>query len=411
MNSMAWDGPSARNPRRYVFAVAAALLLVFASTSGPALGRGAHKTSARTVFRVAGALTTARQDLIANTFRQNTKPLHTFLGAITAVTVDSKGDVFFGEIYPLEQARSGPDCDVRELVKASNSIRIIAGLGISPRPAGSDQALRKRIGGCAALAITHNGSQLYVVDNYRDEVDRVSLRNGDISVVAGGGRCAYPDVGDGRVATQACLSQPQGLAVGTRGVVLISDSGDNRIREVTASGRIRTIAGTGRQGYSGDGGLATRARLNYPTQLAVDHSAVIFVADTGNGRIRLIGRGVIGTIVGGGHCQIARLRFCRHARRAQVILPTGLAIDRRDDIFVSNTTRVFEMSSRTLSLKLVAGSGKTARTGQEVRRQANPLPADTADIYTLGITTTKDGRLLLGDYYQCAIREVSRNLR
>ena len=110
------------------------------------------------------------------------------------------------------------------------------------------------------------------------------VSSGVIKTFAGTGKFGYS--GDGGRATKAELDAPTGVGVDHLGDVFISDTGNNRIREVDASGTISTFAGTGRAGFSGDGQQATRAKLDRPTgSIAIDSDAVYF-ADLGNQRIR-----------------------------------------------------------------------------------------------------------------------------
>lgn len=358
------------------------------------------------ITRVAGAPSSSSPPTILHTFRQRTRALSTYLGQPVSIATDDRGDIFFGEIYELAARPGLLDCDVREILARSRTIRVIAGRGLGLLPVGPTPALRTRLGGCTALAIGPH-DMLYVVDSVRDEVDRINLANGHIRRVAGGGRCAYPRVGDGRLAIDACLNQPDGLAVNYRGQLFIADTGDNRIRVVGTHGFIHTLAGTGKMGFSGDGGLPTHARLKAPTELALNAEGDLLVADSGNGRIRVIGAstGSIGTIVGGGHCTVALLGFCRHATRAQVIDPTGLAVDGAGDIYLSNTSRIYEVPATTLHIRVIAGSGRTARTSKQFQRQQGRVAARSADIYATSLALEPGGRVVFTDFYQSTIRE------
>jgi len=126
---------------------------------------------------------------------------------------------------------------------------------------------------------------------------------GTIATFAGTGSRVF--LGDGGSATQAGLWGATGVAVDVKGNVYIADSSDNRIRQVRPDGIITTFAGTGPTGinvrgdFSGDGGPATQAQLNYPTGVAVDEKGNVYIADRGNNRIRRVrSDGMITTIVG-----------------------------------------------------------------------------------------------------------------
>ena len=126
-----------------------------------------------------------------------------------------------------------------------------------------------------------------------------------IVTVAGTGDDGY--AGDGGPATQALLRSPRGLAFDAEGNLYIVDAFNDRIRRVDVTGRIATVAGTGDEGYSGDDGAATSAQLRLDlgavdvsgSAIAVDSRGDLYVADSGNDRIRRIGvDGVITTVAG-----------------------------------------------------------------------------------------------------------------
>jgi len=105
--------------------------------------------------------------------------------------------------------------------------------------------------------------------------------------------------GDNGPATSAQLFSPSGLAFDALGNLYIADSGNHRIRKVTPQGVITTVAGNGTPGFSGDGSPATSAQLNSPKGLAVDRLGTVYIADTGNGRVRRVSTlGLIHTVAG-----------------------------------------------------------------------------------------------------------------
>ena len=147
--------------------------------------------------------------------------------------------------------------------------------------------------------------------------------SGVLTLVAGTGVAGYS--GDSGAAVSAMLNRPQGVAVDAFGDVFIADSGNERIREVTPNGVITTVAGNGNCCYSGDGGPATSAWLNNPYAVVIDASGNLYIADTGNNRIREVSGGIITTVAGNGTSGYAG--DSGSATSAELSSPDGVAVD------------------------------------------------------------------------------------
>ena len=116
-----------------------------------------------------------------------------------------------------------------------------------------------------------------------------------MTTIAGTG--LFVAIPDGGPATKTSLIDPGGLAVDAKGNVYVS--GDHRVRRINPAGRMTTVAGTGESGYSGDGGPATKAKLNTPAGLALDKRGNLYIADGDNHRVRKVDtNGVITTFAG-----------------------------------------------------------------------------------------------------------------
>ena len=182
-------------------------------------------------------------------------------------------------------------------VAPDGTIRTVAGTGAAGFSGDSGPAPSASVDEVWGVACGPDGS-VYVADSGNHRV-RVIDRNGIIRSFAGNGRMGYS--GDGGPAGAAELNSPQALFVATDGAVWIGDEHNNRIRRVGTDGIITTMAGSGVAGFGGDGGPATDAMLNDPEGIWVYPSNSFLIADGDNDRIRLVETdGTIRTVIGGG---------------------------------------------------------------------------------------------------------------
>jgi trimeric autotransporter adhesin len=169
-------------------------------------------------------------------------------------------------------------------------------------------------------------------------------------------------VGDGGLAISARLRNPAGVAVDASGNVYIADYGNRRIRMVTKStGNISTVAGDGTAGYSGDGGLATSAGIDYPADVAVDASGNVYIAEPFNHRIRLVtspvSSGIISTVAGDGTSGFTG--DGGQATFAQLAKPNGVAVGASGNIYIADTNNhcIRMVAYGTGIISTVAGDG------------------------------------------------------
>jgi len=214
----------------------------------------------------------------------------------------------------------------------------------------------------AGVAVDPNG-YLVVASSALDRVDRMNAE-GDISLLAGDGKSAFS--GDGGSATYASLARPSGIAGDTAGNVFIADTGNNCIRRVDAHrGTISTVSGEGSPGFAGDGGPATSASLMGPQGLAVDSEGNLWIADTGNNRIRRVdsSSGVITTVAGGNG-----LGFGGDggpATQASLAAPSAVVIDQEGNLLIADTynQRVRRIDTSAQIISTVAGNGMSGLSG------------------------------------------------
>jgi sugar lactone lactonase YvrE len=212
------------------------------------------------------------------------------------IAVDGSGNIYITDL---------DDGVIREVVKSTGYIYTIVGGGSgcsaqTNYPYDGCPATEAALDGPTGVALDSAGN-LYIADSFNSRIRMVSVSTGIITTVAGTGSDSY--TGDGGAATSATFNDPNGVAVDSSGNIYVADGNNNCIRKVTAStGIITTVAGNGTAGFSGDGGAATSAELRSPMEVAVDSSGNIFIADTNNVRIRevSVSTGYISTVAGDG---------------------------------------------------------------------------------------------------------------
>ena len=190
---------------------------------------------------------------------------------------------------------------------------------------------------------------------------RLDAITGILTLVAGNG--TYGFSGDNGPATSAQLRSPTGVAVDSAGNLYIADGVDNRIRKVSG-GVITTMAGNGtRDGFSGDDGPATSAKLLYPEGVAVDSAGNLDIADTYNSRIRKVSGGVITTVAGGG----SSFGDNGLATSARLGLPTGIAVDSAGNIYVADANRVLLLQPQPVSSGVINVDGNRSSASDPPR--------------------------------------------
>ncbi len=204
--------------------------------------------------------------------------------------------------------------------------------------------------------------ELYVVDRGNHCIRKVDHK-GIISTVAGRGFYGYG--GDGGQAVKAMINKPNGVAIDKFNKIYIADTGNHCIRKIDNSGNIYTIAGCGEEGYTGDGGMATRATMSRPGGVAVDDKGYVFTNDYGNNVIRMITpEGIIHTIAGSG--QFDYTGDGGDPLKAALNKPYGLAVTGDGNTlyiadYGNNCIRKVDRKKNIIST--VCGNGKEGYTG------------------------------------------------
>jgi uncharacterized protein (TIGR03437 family) len=243
---------------------------------------------------------------------------------VTGAALDSAGNLYLADASNRRVRRVTP----------AGIVTTIAGTGIQGDSGDQGLAINATLNRPFAVTLDAAGN-LYICDSSNHDIRRVNLASGIITTYAGNGSPGFS--GDGGQATAAKLHTPLGVAIDKSGNLYIADADNNCIRRVSLDGIIVTVAGNGnRAGFAGDGGAAASALLNIPSDVAVDSSGNLFIADAGNNRVRRVDgtSRIISTIAGGddngfsGDGGPATDSLLNH--------PWGMMVDTTGDVYVAD---------------------------------------------------------------------------
>src|SRR2546427_679482 len=271
----------------------------------------------------------------------------------------------------------------------SGHIITIAGTGAPGLDGDGGPATSAQLRDPSSVAIDAAGN-LFIADTINNRIRQVAAGTGIITTVAGTGTPGFS--GDGGPAASAQLNYPSSVAVDAVGNLFIADQSNLRIRRVAAgTGFISTVAGSGIPGFSGDGGPATSAQLNYPTSVAVDAAGNLLIADANNDLIRRVAvdTGIISTVAGSGVAGFSG--DDGQATDAELNFPYYVAVDAASNLFIVDTTnsRIRKVTANTGIITTVAGTGAPGFSGDDG-------PATSAQLWTpTGIAVDAAGNLLI----------------
>jgi uncharacterized protein (TIGR03437 family) len=272
--------------------------------------------------------------------------------------LDSPNDVLYDSSGNLFIADTGNNRILRIAAGSTTPTVVVGGNGAGFSGDGSF-AVRAKLSSPTTMILDSTGA-LYIADTGNNRV-RVVDTDGNISTLAGNGNPKFG--GDNNAAKDAGLSVT-GFAFDNSGGLLIADGANNRIRRVDLKTKIiSTVAGSGLAGNTGDGGLATLARLNAPASIAVDSSGAIYIADTGNHLIRAIKGTNISTVAG---TNDLNFNLDTGSSLGVNIDPVGLAVDFDGTLLItdSQNDRIRRMvSAKPASLTLLSGDNQSRPSG------------------------------------------------
>lgn len=307
------------------------------------------------------------------------------------VVMDAAGNIFLSD---------SSNNRIRRVDALTGLIRTVAGSGTPAYSGDGGPALLAMVSNPAGMALDGAGN-LFFADSGNHVIRRIDAFTGVITTVAGSGAQGY--TGDDGQAAGARLSLPESVALDAAGNLYISDTGNNVVRRVdAATGVIRTIAGTGIEGFSGDGGSATSAPLASPWGLAVSVDGSVYVADLSNNRVRKVSAaGVISTVAGTGVRGFDT--DGSPATSSALNNPAAVALDPAGNLYIadSGNNRVRKVNVTTGRLSTVAGTGSEEFSG-------DAGPATKAGMYgPYALYFSATGDLLVSDIFHNRIRRIS----
>lgn len=304
-----------------------------------------------------------------------------------AVAIDAAGGLLITDRQSCRLRRLAPD----------GSIDTVAGTGVCASSRDGAPARQTALNSPADLAIGSDGS-IYLADAGSCRIRRIDPA-GILHTVAGSGVCAPG--GDGGAAVAGGLWHPMGLASGPKGEWYFTELDTCRVRRVDASGMVSTYAGTGICGASGDGGPATEALLSDTLGgLALASDGSLFLAEGFHCRVRRIDpAGVIDTYAGSHRCGFSG--DGGPARRARLDFVADVAVDAQGDLYIAEpyNCRVRRVEATSGVIQTVAGDGSCTYNGENV-------PAREAGIDPWGVALGPDGGLYFSDARNCRVRRV-----
>ncbi len=336
---------------------------------------------------VSGIVGSAAGSGLTEPFADNTPARQATFSGPTDVAVDAAGNVFVADTANHR---------VRRIDANTGIVTTVAGTGQPGFGLDGSLAVNEPLNAPHGVVADRSGN-LYIADTGNHRIRRVG-RGGIITTLAGNGQPGSS--GDGGGALQARLNAPEGVAVDAAGNVFFADTGNNRVRRVDPQGFIHAYAGTGQAAYSGDGGAPGAAALNHPEALAIDSNGAVYIADTGNNRIRRVivtpaGNQVISTVAGGVCCPQGE---GIPATSSMLFGPSGVAVDAGGNIWISDTNnqRVRRVDGRSGLIFTVLGGDNQGDAGSNAPIFLQPFD----------VAFDSDGNLFIADRDGFRVRRI-----
>jgi DNA-binding beta-propeller fold protein YncE len=317
-------------------------------------------------------------------------------GPATAALFNNPAGIAIDPVGNLYIADCGNHC-IRE-VDLNGIIKTIAGTGDRGYNGDTYPATWARLNEPTDVAIDSTG-QIYIADRNNHAIRKIQT-NGIIVTVAGNGSPGYS--GDGGEAIDAMLNYPTDLSVDKEGNLYIADCLNSCIRRIDVDGHIETIAGNGTAGYAGDGEPAAAAILNYAGGVTVDSAGELYITDSGNHRLRKVNTaGIITTLAGNG--DMGYSGDGGQAIYAILSYPYSITVDSADCIYFCDMNNDLIRKVNNLGfITTVAGNGIVGTAGDNGLATAAELG------WPMGLAVDPAGNLYIADTYFQRIRKVWR---
>jgi sugar lactone lactonase YvrE len=328
--------------------------------------------------------------MLVSTVRAQTLATTVPLVLPSAIAIDVQGNLYLAETGN----------HVIRKVDSTGHITVVAGNGVQGFGGDGGPVTAAQLDSPQGLAV--DAANLYIADTHNHRIRKVDLTGGTITTIAG--NSASGSDGDGGPATAATLDTPTALALDNKGNLYFADTRSHRIRKISAeSGFITTVAGTGTQGFNGDGSNAATALLDSPGGLAVDGGGNLYISDSHNHRVRRIdgSTGVITTLAGTGVAGFSS--DSGSATTANLALPQGLTVDQQGNIYLADTEnhRIRRIDTVHGTISTIAGEGT-----QDFAGDGRPAIAASLDS-PRSTTLASEGLLVIADTGNRRIREIA----
>jgi DNA-binding beta-propeller fold protein YncE len=278
-----------------------------------------------------------------------------------------------------------------------HGISLVAGTGTKGFNGDGSRAVNALLATPFEAALDSRGN-IYIADFDNNRIRKID-RQGIITTVVGTGRPGFS--GDGGPALKADLHGPHCVAIDRADNLYICDHRNQRVRKVAVNGTIATVAGNGEAGFSGDGGAAVKASLNGPEGLAFDKRGSLFIADFDNHRVRKVSAaGTITTVAGSGIAGFAG--DGSSALRASMKFTPAVAIDHSGNMYICDrdNNRVRKVDERGI-ISTFAGNGTAGSTGDGDAAFAAGLNRP------VGVVTDRGGNVYIAEREGNRVRKVS----